>query len=89
MVSDMDYEEKVKLVVMPENLRMNAYYYSFEKTGVREIDEILSAVAMAGKGYHNTDDWQDDGDRGYSYIELIQEVANRAAAKFQLTKKGE
>lgn len=75
-------------LVMPDQLRMNAYYYSFEKTGVVEIDRILSAVAMAGKAYHGTDQW---GDGTYTYteqltyggkitpVELIQEMANRAA----------
>ena len=73
-------------LVMPEKLRMNAYYYSFEKTGVVEIDRILSAVAMAGKAGHGTDQWEDltyTEELTYggkiSPIELIQEMANRAA----------
>jgi len=36
------------------DLRMEAYYYEFEPTGVLEIDLILSAVAHAGKVYHHT-----------------------------------
>jgi hypothetical protein len=76
-------------LVMPDQLRMNAYYYSFEKTGVVEVDRILSAVAMAGKAYHGTGQW---GDETYTEqlnyggkitpVELIQEMANRAAKVF-------
>lgn len=58
-----------------EKLRMNAYYYSFEPTGVIEIDRVLSAVADAGKGCHHTADWSE-----YGYDTAIQELANAAAA---------
>lgn len=72
---------------MPDDLRMNAYYYWFSKTGVREIDEILSAVAMAGKAYHHTSDWgNDDYYEGHSVVDLIQEMADRAA--MALIKEG-
>jgi len=54
-------------------LFMNAYYYHFEPTGVIEIDRILSAVACAGAGYHNTEDWNDD------VIKKIQDAAYSAA----------
>mgnify|MGYP000660462362 CR=1 FL=1 len=79
----------VELLVMPDDLRMDAYYYGFNKTGVREIDEILSAVAMAGKGYHNTADWSDEiyGET-YSFVDLIQEIANRAAKKWFIRNYG-
>jgi len=74
----------VELLVMPDDLPMRAYYYGFDKTGVREIDEILSAVAMAGKGYHHTENWSDElYSEPYSYIDLIQEMANRAARKLK------
>lgn len=64
--------------------RMDAYYYGFDRTGVGIIDHILSAVAIAGKHYHHTEDWRqnaedlrpgeiDDEDR-------IQAAANEAAA---------
>jgi hypothetical protein len=62
---------------MSEKLRMDAYYYSFKETGVIEIDKILSAVAVAGKGYHNTEDWDDET------IALIQDAANDAAVKLK------
>ena len=72
--------EKLKNFEMHENPTLQAYYYGFDRTGVKVIDSILSAVAMAGKGYHNTDCWSDVCDfLGFSYTELIQEMANRAA----------
>ena len=55
---------------------MNAYYYSFEPTGLECIDKILEAVARAGKGAHHTEDWEDFG-----YIDKIQEAANEARDK--------
>lgn len=77
---------ELQRLVMPDQLRMNAYYYSFEKTGVVEIDRILSAVAMAGKAYHETNQWKDGTyTEQLTYggkitpVELIQEMANRAA----------
>lgn len=70
-------------------MRMNAYYYSFEPTGVKEIDVLLSAIACAGKAYHNTADWQldsflyEDVHRGRTPIEWIQNAANDAASAFK------
>ena len=58
-----------------------AYYYSFRATGCQEVDEILRLVAAAGKGFHHTESWNDN-DYGPSYIERIQEAANKAAAAF-------
>lgn len=75
-----EISEKLKNFEMHENPTLQAYYYGFDRTGVKVIDSILSAVAMAGKGYHNTDCWSDVCDfLGFSYTELIQEMANRAA----------
>lgn len=69
--------------VTQQKLRMNAYYFGFCSTDVREIDEILSAVACAGKAYHHTEYWGDTDDGEPSYAELIQEAANRAAELFK------
>lgn len=44
------------------SLRLSAYYYSFEPTGVESIDRILSAVACAGKSYHHTEYWTEPND---------------------------
>lgn len=68
-------------------MRLSAYYYSFEPTGVPEIDNILSAVACAGKAFHNTSDWNDgtdvyeDSHRGETPIDWIQNAANDAAER--------
>ena len=64
---------------MSEDLRMNAYWYSFSRTGVIEIDRILSAVASAGKGCHNTEDWTDYPKEDDNYIMRIQKAADDAA----------
>jgi hypothetical protein len=67
-------------------MRMDAYYYGFEPTGVEEIDRILSAVACAGKAYHRTEDWLNECApyepflRGSCPIDWIQNAANDAAA---------
>ncbi len=71
---------------MSDKLRMNAYYYHFDETGVRVIDEILSAVACAGKAYHHTDMWDDKPDfegKKPSCVDNIQNAANRAANHFR------
>ncbi len=61
-------------------LRMDAYYYGFEPTGVREIDLILSAVACAGKAYHHTESWNErDESHEPSPVDRIQDAANAAA----------
>lgn len=61
-------------------LRLSAYYYQFEKTGVRSVDLMLQAVAMAGKAHHHTDEWSDlNKDTGISQEMLIQRAASNAA----------
>jgi hypothetical protein len=74
-----------------EELRMEAYYYSFDKTGVREIDLILSAVACAGKAYHHTDQWTEEctwpGHKGETPVEWVQNAANAAAAALAAANK--
>lgn len=71
-----------------EPLRMNAYYYAFSSTGCYEVDRILSAVACAGKAFHNTDCWTDecapyDGHVGDTPAGWIQNAANDCAAVFK------
>lgn len=70
------------------NRRMSAYYFEFQPTGAPAVDAILSAVAVAGKSAHNTDQWTEDecddgwcprwGD-GRSLVDVIQAAANEAA----------
>ncbi|WP_181421648.1 hypothetical protein [Curtobacterium sp. MCBD17_030] len=75
---------------LPDDARMEAYYYDFEHTGVGFIDAILSAVAIAGKGSHHTQSWGDENEDGYyrerpglpdadSAVDLIQKAAQQAA----------
>ncbi len=66
-------------------MRMAAYYYAFDPTGVRHIDVVLSAVACAGKAYHHTEDWRDNCSpyphlTGANPVEWIQNAATDAAA---------
>lgn len=63
-------------------IRMNAYYYAFEPTGVSAIDRILSAVAAAGTAYHHTEDWCYPGENGFSQVDYIQQSAVDAVASF-------
>ena len=50
---------------LPEEARMDAYYYGFDRTGCGPVDAVLSAVAIAGKGSHNTDGWTNRDVYGY------------------------
>ncbi len=59
-----------------------ASYYHFEATGCQEIDDILEAVALAGRNYHHTSEWQDPC-FGPSPVQRIQEAANKAAKRMQ------
>lgn len=71
----------------PMPMRLSAYYYSFDSTGVLEVDRVLSAVAWAGKAYHHTDQWNEDagerdGLKGNTPVEWIQNAANALAHQF-------
>lgn len=77
---------------LPADARMNAYYYGFDRTGVDEIDSILSTVAIAGKGSHHTESWSNgDGEWYYSgreglpdadgAIDLIEKTAKVMATR--------
>ena len=59
---------------------MRAYYFCFTPTGVDAVDAILEAVAIAGKAYHHTDQWDQDTGDGVSYAGAIQKAADEAAA---------
>lgn len=82
---------------LPEDARMDAYYYGFDRTGVDEIDAVLSAVAIAGKGSHNTDSWGDSGSAWFytgraglpdaeGAAELIEETAKQSAQRIATLK---
>lgn len=64
-----------------------AYYFELDPTGVPEIDEILRLVALAGRGLHSTEGWDDPdyaNDDGQTYVDRIQEAARAAATAFRL-----
>lgn len=68
------------------DMRMDAYYYSFGKTGVLSVDKVLSAVACAGKSYHHTEDWTSECEprqyhSGTTPAEWIQDAADDAATQ--------
>lgn len=73
-------------------MRMDAYYYGFDRTNVELIDSILSAVACAGKAYHLTEDWKDKCEpsepihRGENPVEWIQNAAIDAARSYNALK---
>jgi hypothetical protein len=68
------------LAPLPADARMDAYYYGFDRTEVGVIDAVLSAVAKAGKGYHHTEEWNDEhGDGLPSHAARIQLSAESAA----------
>lgn len=82
---------------LPADARMDAYYYGFDRTGVDEIDAVLSAVAIAGKGSHNTDSWGDSGSAWFytgreglpdaeGAAELIEETAKQSAQRLAKLK---
>lgn len=78
--------EREQQVLAPEpgDIRMDAYYYGFEQTGVGIIDRILSAVATAGKGSHHTEFWSDENEYvNPSYEQRIQNAANAAAEQLR------
>lgn len=75
-------------------LRMDAYYYGFTFTGVREIDMILSAVACAGKAYHHTNNWSEETPayeyhEGATPVDWIQNAADKAAAAWNRRARAE
>ena len=72
---------------MEKELRMDAYYYGFNGTGVRVVDQILSKVAIAGKMYHSTEDWNDTDDGDPSPVDYIQDAACEAAEKIKELEK--
>jgi hypothetical protein len=65
----------------PEHPAPERYLREFTPTGSDAVDAILEAVAIASKGYHNTEQWCEAEDHGPAgYWSLIQQRANEAAA---------
>jgi hypothetical protein len=58
-------------------------YLEFDSTGVKEVDSILSAIENAGDGYHHTSQWGESENGDKSYIDFIQDAANKCADKIK------
>ena len=65
---------------------IESYWFSFEETGVLEVDMLLDAIAYAGKQQHSTEFWTDD-DYGMSCVDRIQFQANKVAEYIGELKK--
>ncbi len=57
---------------MTKEMRMDAYYYGFKRTGEDCVDLILSAVACAGKAFHHTNQWSEDDAEPNGYNERLR-----------------
>ena len=68
--------------------RMDAYYYGFTRTGVGLVDDILSAVAKAGKSFHGTDMWNEELYDGGTCESRIQDAADAAAEQIRAALAG-
>lgn len=68
---------------MVESKELASYYFSFTPTGCGPVDDILAAVALAGRVSHHTNGWCDPCPmsfiRGNTPEAWIQNAANRAA----------
>ncbi len=60
---------------------IDSYYFGFQATGVAPVDDILMAVARAGKSFHSTDMWEEKIDYmdNKSATDWIQEAAANCA----------
>lgn len=62
---------------------LEAYYYVFDPTGCEPVDVMLATIALAGKLFHSTSEWNDRpsyAEDEPSPVELIQRAANSLAA---------
>ena len=75
-------KDSLALEIINRREPMRSYYFSFDRTGVKVIDDILAAVAAAGKGVHSTEHWGEYPDEEFTYIDAIQYFAERAAKQF-------
>lgn len=71
---------------------LEAYYFAFESVGDYAIDNILKALALAGKAYHSTEFWHEEhgyeeGPSGESYADLIERAAYSAAEEMRRLKE--
>ena len=71
------------------NARMEAYYYSFDNTGIGAIDNILSQVATAGKWAHHTESWWDEPWCEYagSKVPMVDRIQQAAIDSAELVRE--
>lgn len=55
-------------------------YLDFERTGHKEVDEILWLMEQAGDAYHHTRQWSDSENNEPSYMDKINEAILAAKA---------
>lgn len=87
-VAELTDERPQDRVGQMSDRRMDAYYYSFEKTEADSINKILSAVACAGKAFHHTENWNDEAGKyadhtGITPVDWIQNSAKESAAEIE------
>lgn len=59
---------------------LDSYYFCFDATGNEAIDDVLKAVAFAGKHSHSTDEWGDEiFGCSFSCTDLIKHIARLSA----------
>lgn len=63
--------------------RMSAYFFGFDSTTSDAINDVLAAVAFAGKAFHSTEQWGDDDYMPFTMVDLIQATANEAADRIE------
>lgn len=59
--------------------RMSAYFFGFDSTASDAVNDVLAAVAFAGKAFHSTEQWGADDYMPFTMVDLIQATANDAA----------
>lgn len=57
-----------------------AGYLCFERTGHKEVDEILWRIEQAGDGYRDTSQWDESEKGDPSYMDKINEAIRAASA---------
>jgi len=69
-------------------------YLQFERTGHKEVDDILWMIEQAGDAYHHTNQWHDsfkfsDGIVEPSYIDQINQKIREAKIALDKGKQDE
>ena len=69
-------------------------YIVFDSTGNKDVDSLLSTIALAGKAFHDTSQWTDEVSDMYDQkvvgeapLDWIQNRANELAKKLNEMEK--